>query len=244
MALAGYFYLQQEPATGAPGSPGAAATEATVEPARPLGVEVTPTELPPLDQSDAIVRELVRALSSHPRLTAWLTTGNLIRNFTLVIDNIAGGRTPANHLRVLRPTGEFPTVDAGGIMVMDPRGYNRYNALAAAASSVNAAGAAKLYSTLKPRIQEAYGELGTGQPFDLTLEKAIVHLLETPGIQGELALTPRGALYAYNDGRIEQLSQAQKQLLRMGPANMRVIQRKLRDIALALGIPAERLPPR
>ena len=35
----------------------------------------------------------------------------------------------------------------------------------------------------------------------------------------------------------------QKQLLRMGPTNARRIQASLRRIALALGIPAGRLPP-
>jgi len=39
------------------------------------------------------------------------------------------------------------------------------------------------------------------------------------------------------------LSAAQKQLLRMGPQNVRMVQNKLREIAAALGIPASKLPP-
>ena len=236
-----YYFTRQNAATPAPfGS--TTSTEATVEPPGPLGADVAPIDLPPLDQTDALVRELVRSLSSHPRLAAWLTTDGLIRNFTVVVDNVAAGRTPANHLRVLRPTGGFRPIDAGGTMVMDLRSYDRYNDLAAAAASVDADGAAKLYATLKPRIEDAYRELGQNEPFDRALERAIVHLLQAPSLQGEISLVPRGALYDYNDSRIERLSQAQKQLLRMGPRNTRVIQRKLRDIALALGIPPERLP--
>jgi len=238
-----YFYTRQEAAPVAePGT--TTSTEANVEATRPLGADVAPVELPPLDETDAVVRELVRALSSHPRITAWLTTDGLIRNFTVVVDNIAAGRTPANHLRILRPKGSFPAVDAGGTMVMGTRGYDRYNDLAAAVGSVDADGAARLYTTLKPRIEDAYRELGQSAPFDRAIEGAIVHLLRAPAVQGEIALIPRGALYNYNDSRIEGLSQAQKQLIRMGPRNMRVIQRKLRDIALALGIPPERLPER
>ena len=237
-----YFYLRQPPA--APAASGAASTEATVEPLKPLGAEVEPIELPPLDQTDMLVRQMVRALTSHSKIAAWLTTNGLIRNFTVVIDNIAAGRTPANQLRPLRPTGAFVPIDANGMMVVDARSFERYNDFAAAAASVDAAGLARLYATLKPRIEEAYRDLGVNEPFDRALEKAIVHLLETPVVQGEIALTPRGALYAYADGRIERLSQAQKQLLRMGPRNMRVIQRKLREVALALGIPSERLPER
>jgi hypothetical protein len=243
-AVAGaYYFTRQNAAT--PASTGSTtSTEATVEPLRPLGADVAPIDLPPLDETDAVVRQFVRALSSHPRIAAWLTTNGLIRNFTVVIDNVAAGRTPANHLRVLRPTGSFQPIDVGGTMVMDLRSYDRYNDFAAAAASIDADGAARLYATLKPRIEDAYGELGLNGTFDRTLERAIVHLLQAPAIQGEVALIPRGALYNYNDSRIEGLSQAQKQLLRMGPRNMGVIQRKLRDIALALGIPPERLPER
>jgi hypothetical protein len=39
------------------------------------------------------------------------------------------------------------------------------------------------------------------------------------------------------------MSAAQKQFLRMGPQNVRVIQRKLREIAFSLAIPESRLPP-
>jgi hypothetical protein len=54
---------------------------------------------------------------------------------------------------------------------------------------------------------------------------------------------PTGATrYAFENPRIERLTAAQKQLARMGPRNVRTIQGKLREIALALGIPAERLP--
>jgi hypothetical protein len=35
---------------------------------------------------------------------------------------------------------------------------------------------------------------------------------------------------------VESLSGAQKQLLRMGPENMRIVQNKLKDIAVQLGL--------
>jgi len=38
------------------------------------------------------------------------------------------------------------------------------------------------------------------------------------------------------------LTAAQKQLLRMGPENARIVQAKLCEIALALGVPPQRLP--
>jgi tRNA isopentenyl-2-thiomethyl-A-37 hydroxylase MiaE len=243
-ALAAVFFLRRNGAAPAPA--GTTATEGTVASATPpLGVQVEPIELPPLDASDDLVRQLVRMLSTHPRIAAWLATDGLIRNFTVVVENIAAGRTPAQHLRVLRPSEPFSIIDARGSgVVVDPRSYNRYNGVAEAVASVDADDAARLYSTLKPRIEEAYRELGESGPFDRVLETAIVQLLAAPAVRGEIALVPRGAVYHFNDSRIERLTQAQKQLVRMGERNAAMIQRALRDVALALGIPPGRLPPR
>lgn len=243
--IGAFVYLQRREPASPQASDGTIATDASVPPTAPLGVDVPPIELPPLDETDELVRQLVRALSSNPRVAAWLTTDGLVRNFTVVVENISTGRTPAGRLRVLKPAGAFTTVDAGngnGDVVIDPRSYSRYNDLAAAVASIDPKGAATLYSTLKPRIEEAHRELGEPGSFDRVLEAAIVHLLETPAVAGEIALVPRGGLYAYNDLRIERLSPAQKQLVRMGARNIQIIQRRLRKIALALGIPRERLP--
>lgn len=245
IALAGaaYFYFRPQPASQA-APQGQLSTEAKVEPSPPLGAEVTPIDLPPLDETDALVRQLVRMLSQHPRVVAWLTTNGLIRNFVVVVDNIASGQTPARHLRVVLPMRPFKVADANGTPVVDARGYESYNPIADATASIKPGDAAKLYSTLKPRIEDAYRELGRSESFDVRLEKAIVHLLEAPAPQGELVLTPKGGVYAYDDPSLQQLSAAQKQLVRMGPRNVRSIQRSLRAIALALGIPASHLPAR
>jgi hypothetical protein len=69
-----------------------------------------------------------------------------------------------------------------------------------------------------------------------------VQLLSTPIPADSLRVEPRGIGYGYVDPRLEQLSGAQKQLLRLGPRNARLVQDSLRRIALAMGIPADRLP--
>ena len=51
------------------------------------------------------------------------------------------------------------------------------------------AGTARLYATLKPRIQDAYRELGETSPdFDRTFERAIRELLKTPVVDATIAL--------------------------------------------------------
>ena len=222
----------------------AAAAAAPERPPNPLGGPSEAVTVPPLDDSDPLVRQLVGRLSSHPSVAAWLATDGLIRNFTVVVANISEGRSPSTHLRSVKPSGSFSVGTRGGAQFVEPRSYQRYDALADAVASIDAAGSARLYATLKPRIEEAAGELGYAPgSFDRMLEKAIATLLSTPDGASGVAMHPRGAVgYAYADEGLESLGGAQKHLLRMGPRNERLIKDKLREIAAALGIPAERLP--
>lgn len=199
--------------------------------------------LPPIDESDPLVRDLVARLSSHPRVAAWLTTDQLIRNFTVVVVNIAQGQGPARHLKAVTPPGDFQVRTVGSTVYLDPRSYSRYNSHADAVAGIDARGAARLYATLKPRIDDAHRELGSPDgDFDKTLQRAIVELLEVPIVEGDVPLKADPVTYAYTDPSLESLTPAQRQLLRMGPRNIRIVQGKLRDIAGYLAIPPESLP--
>jgi len=238
---AGYYafvWRRTPPAQTA--APPKAATPVSESPS--LGGAGEAVTLPPLDESDTLVRTLVQRLTESPAVMSWLPTNGLVRNFTVVVANIGEGPTPAKHLKVLRPSASFRIVSRDGGTFVDPRSYDRYTTIADAMASVNPAGAAKLYATLKPRIEEAHRDLGSADSFDRTLEKAIVALLATPAIDGSERLRPKGIGYGYADERLESLTPAQKQLLRMGPRNVRVIKTRLREIAVALGIPPSHLP--
>jgi len=243
VALAvGYFIYGRRPA---PAPPAAVAKPAETEVAvQPLGRDADRIAVPPLDESDALVRELVRKITSHPSALAWLATNGLIRNFTVVVENVAGGVTPAKQLRALRPASAFTVVQRNGQWFIDPRTYQRYDAIADAVASIDPPGASRLYATLKPRIGEAYAQLG--QPagsFDGTLERAIVALLETPVVDGPVRVESKGGTgYRYADPHLEGLTAAQRHLLRTGPRNVTKIQSALRQLAIALGIPPGRLP--
>jgi hypothetical protein len=240
-AVAAYVvFVRRQPIAPAP-TKGAAPTAASSA-SPPLGGKGDPITLPPLDASDTLVRTLVQGLTESPAVMAWLPTTGLIRNFTVVVSNIAEGAAPARQLKVLRPQGPFRIASRGATTTVDPRSYDRYATIADAIASVDPGGAARLYATLKPRIEDAQRDLGSADTFDHTLERAIVALLSTPALDGSEALKPKGIGYGYADARLESLTPAQKQLLRMGPRHVRVIKAKLRDIALALGIPPAHLP--
>lgn len=118
---------------------------------------------------------------------------------------------------------------------MDPRSYDRYNLHADAIAALDSVGTASLYLTLKPRISDAYRELGYPEgDFDRVLERAIGVLLQTPAFDEKAALYRKGMTYAYSDPKLQSLSPAQKQLLRLGPRNGQAVRGKLEEIATLL----------
>jgi len=102
-------------------------------------------------------------------------------------------------------------------ITVDPRSFSRYDGIANAAASMDPAGLARVYSILKPRLLEAYTELGHPDGnLDLAIERATVHLLQAPVVEEPMALRPRVLSFRYERDDLEALSPAQKQLLRMG----------------------------
>jgi hypothetical protein len=236
IAAAAYLVRLRRPAQSPAGTrvnPAAVETRTyplTAEPA--AGIVV-----PPLDDTDALVRQVVSELSKHPKVIAWLTTDHLIRNFAAVIQNIADDESPAKHLNAVKPTGAFAVVSDGGRTSIDPESYRRYDPYADAFAAIDARAAARVYAIFKPRISEAFKDLGDPRgDADATLKRAIVELLATPVIETRIAVTHPSVMYVFEDPALESLSPAQRQLLRMGPRNTRIIQQKLREIAPYLGI--------
>lgn len=216
----------------------AAAAPAPAAPARtgPL-VEAEKIALPPLPETDALVRQLLVKLSSHPKVLAWMATDGLIRNFTVATLNVSEGTTPVVHWPGLKPTGRFTVIETPRGPVLDPKSYRRYDEYAAAIGALDAPGTARLYLTLKPRILDAYRELGVPEgDFDPVLERALGVLLTTPAVEGEIPLRLKVLSYQFVDPDTQAQPAAARQLLRMGPDNMRIVQAKLREIARQLGL--------
>jgi hypothetical protein len=231
-----WFMFRQPPPEAASESPAAGRPAETVE--APEAAETDEDiELPPLDASDALVRELALALSANPDLAAWLTTDRLIRRVTGVVVNVAEGESPVPHVRFLSPEGSFVAEQSDGGWEVAPDSYRRYDRLVGTFSSMDSRGLARLYRKLEPLFDEAYRDLGYPDGrFREPLAAAIRSLLATPVPPDRVALAPSVESYRYADPRFEQLTPAQKLLLRMGPHNVRRVQAKLRELAAALDL--------
>jgi hypothetical protein len=239
--VAAFIFLRKPVEVGSPAGEAAAPAAADVgsAPPRALGPEVPARELPPLDEMDPVVREMLRGLSARPELAAWLATDDLVRGLAVSIDTVANGGTPSGQLRRLAPERPFAVRPRGEGLVIDPAAYARFDGLADTVASMDAEAVARAYATLRPRLQEAYQELGYPDgDIDRAVERAIGRLLSTPVVEREVAVQQAPVLYQFSDPALERLSPAQKQLLRMGPRNVRLIQTKLRELSRALGAPS------
>jgi len=214
------------------------ASSAAAPAPKPAAEDFEHIDLPPLDDSDALVRQRIGILSSNRLVAAWLGTKGLIRNFVVVIENMSHGMNPSHHLQVLKPAGQFRVMTRGSQTIIDPRNYDRFTPIADAASSFDARSAGRLYLSFKPLLQTAYDELGNQESIDSAVERAVAAMLEVPAIDGDVRVeqTGEGIGYQYVEPRLESLASAQKQLLRMGAKNIRIIQSQLRTFAMTIGI--------
>lgn len=194
-----------------------------------------------LSTSDAVVRELAAALSSNPKLVAWLANDDLIRRFTASVDNVAAGVSPKAHFAFLRPKEGFEVDQkSGGILVIEESSYERYDLPALVFASLDTDGTAALYRELKPLIDEAYLEIGPpNRAFDDRLQAAFDQLLAVPVLEGPAEVDQLVVTYSWSDEELEALSGAQRHLLRMGPENVSRIQDKLGQLRAALAAPPE-----
>ena len=200
--------------------------------------------LPPLAEMDPYVRELFATLGTHPELLKWLATDDLVGAMATAIDRLAQGQSPARDLAVLRPTQGFAVARAGGVTRLDPATTARYAPLVAAVSTVNPATLATAFTTLRPRLAEAW--MAQGHPdgsFDEAVRKAIDVVATTPDVPADAALVPGVGGYAYADPAYERLPAAQKQLLRMGPDHMRRVREAARQFSAALAATPAGAPP-
>ncbi|HVG66795.1 MAG TPA: DUF3014 domain-containing protein [Gaiellales bacterium] len=209
--------------------------------AAPAAVErdVAPTSglvVPALDALDPFMRDLLGPLSPGAEAAKWLQTDGLAAQLAAGIARVASGISPARDLSVLRPAGPFTTERRGRREVIAAASYRRYDSLASTVAAVDATRVAQAYRVLAPRLQEAYDRQGRPGSVDAMLREGLDALVETPIPDGPIEVRQgRGNSWVFADPKLEALSSAQKQLLRMGPDNARAVQQRLREIRAAIG---------
>jgi hypothetical protein len=206
--------------------PAAPVTEAAgeiTEPAAP--------PLPPLEESDPLMREQLAAAGMGPELDQMEAEENLVQLGTALIDGFSRGVVQYKLLPVKRPSQPFGVELRGQQLYMDPAGYARYDEYAEAIASLDTEALVGSFHRMRPLYEQAYAQLGLDpEGFDNAVIRMLDHVLQTPEIDEPIELNRKSVMYQYADPQLEQLSPVQKQLLRMGPQNLR----RIKEQALAL----------
>ncbi len=231
-AVGGVLWWLRGQATPPP-APGAAAPAAPTGPTTPAtGPEV------PADR----LRALLDAVSTDPAVRRLLGEPEVARRLALATDNVAEGIVPRKLLSAFAPQGPFAVVRRAGATYVDPASYRRFDAVGDVVASVDARALAAAWRALRPALDVAYRALGYPEGgIDRATARALSRLETAPLRDGDVELVPGvGATWAYADSRLEQLPDLERQLLRMGPRNTRIVQEKAREVSRALDLPPAR----
>ncbi|WIO73417.1 DUF3014 domain-containing protein [Porticoccaceae bacterium LTM1] len=218
--------------------------EPVVEP-EPIKEPVEPTEptmpaepaqvLPSLDDSDEYVREEVLALNDAEPVKQWVQASDLIKRSTAVIDGITQGVMLRKFLPVKAPAGKFATQKVGEQYFIDANNYQRYDDVVSLLTKTDPAKAAKSITNLEPLFEEAFAAQGyENRTFKDALIEAIDQILATPIYQEPPELKLESVYFKFSDDSIENMSDAQKQLIRTGPENTQKVQQYLQKLRVEL----------
>ena len=191
--------------------------------------------LPELEGSDAeYTRDL---LTVSPHLKLWLFKNEQIRKTIFSINDMAQGlRPPLKRLREISFTQPFTVAQEGGKMYISAQAYHRYDMLAQAINSIDKQGAVALYKKYLPLFQAVFAGFSYPVNYQVldSIKAATGKILQAPVITGKIEVIHPTVRYKFADPELEKLSPLDKQMLRMGPDNTRLIQNKLRELIQAL----------
>jgi hypothetical protein len=198
--------------------------------------------IPPVAESDARVRAALSSLMPRSLFQTWLRADSLLDRLVVTTLNIAEGQSPARQLPFLRPSHAFRAIRDGSRLTISSASHARWDAFANVISSLDERQITVAYRTLHPLLESAYHALGyPGRPFDDLVRRALQRIVDAP-IREEVEVERAGSSYLFADPGLESLGGLEKQLLRMGPRNTRLLQEQAQDIASALGMTLTQSP--
>jgi hypothetical protein len=214
-------------------------------PAQPVEAEApaeSPAEpesepLPPLEESDPVLRDSLQEVGATSGLFEPLQEKeNLVSTLGALVDGSSRGVIMRKLLPVEAPEAPFPVMQTDdGLTIMDPSGYQRYNPYALAIAGLDTEAMAAQFHRLRPLFEAGWQQLGLApEDFDNAVIRTLDRILATPELEGPVALEQEAVMYTYADPELEALTPLQKQLLRMGPANLRLIKAQARELREAL----------
>lgn len=198
-------------------------------------VQVDPEPAIIIDTSDAAIKSALLNIANTPMIGRLLVNDSLLQRFVVTVTNTANSDSAPNFQPLVPPTQSFRIYQQADKNWIDAASYKRYTGYVEALETLDNEQLLALYATYLPDIQEIYSEIGNPRTaFSEVFVDALDELLDTPEIPTPVEVYSDSVMYKFKDQRFENLSLPQKQLLRMGPDNMRRVKAKLRELKQAL----------
>lgn len=189
-------------------------------------------ELPALGESTP---EVLGYLETAEQSVAPLKSDQLVRDAAVFVDNLRNGIVIRDKAIIEGPQSRFRVLEQNDKIYVDPRSFDRYNTVVDWFVSLDAAVLVNGLDRYEPLVKQALGEIGypDSEP-EVVLIEAIDMLLATPSVGTVIELNDDKVMYRYADPELESLPDAQKQMLRMGPDNIRRVKLKLESLKAEL----------
>ncbi len=207
--------------------------EATDANARPDDGQMTPRALTPEE-----LMAKAPAFSDSPFWAKLLAQTTPAMRLVKAIDAVANGQRPLDALDFLHVNTPYSArKNDAGDWVATAESYARYQSAVDFVDSLDPQKVAEWFTMAEPVLQQCCKQLGyQDKSIRTLLTEACSTVLATPHFEFEPQLVPTGTTgtFHYADPAFEKLNDAQKLLVRLGPANCAKIQAKCEAIADAL----------
>jgi len=198
--------------------------------------------LPELNASDLWIKTKLPELTWRAELLKLVIDDDMIRRLVVFTDNFAQGNLSYEHSPFVAPQDKF-SVDEAAVIVVDKQNVwswnkdstKRFNVYIDLLRSIDSSKLVSWYFELKPLVDQAYGELGYEDDFTLTLQDAIARVLDMELPKSSMAIIRPSVMYKYQDKKLEDLSDSDKLLLRLGKENLLIVKSILLEINEKLG---------
>ncbi len=194
--------------------------------------EEPPPPLPVLEDSDELLREEIAAAGGDStEFSPLVAEDNLVARISALVDGTSRGIILRKGLPLSAPEEPFGVEVREGQIYLDPEGYERYDGYAQAVAKLDVEAVAESFHRLRPLYEQAYSQLGLDPgDFDNAVIRTLDRILATPELEEPIPLEQDSVMYTYADPELESLAPLQKQLLRMGPENIRLIKEQARTL--------------
>ncbi len=197
-----------------------------VEPApieQPAEPKFTP---PPLNQSDAPLKQAMGESEQFAAVVGWLTQDELVRKSVVAVDNLAKGNVIAKYRPLNFSHKQLVVESRDNKLYLDRRNFNRYNLWVDTLTQIEPTTWAQWIDRYQPILDQAFGELGyKDKTFNQQLKAGLDQILAAPVLTTDIELVRPSVYYKYADKEIEKLPGIQKLMIRMGPENTVKLQR-------------------